>query len=77
MEQLAVRNIDEPDQARHHVEVPEKIGVDLYVPEKLGQKITPEGDPIVSAGRGEIGHIVMCLYDLRVGNSIPFDEKSR
>ncbi len=36
VEQLAVWDVDKPDEAWHHMKIPEKIGVDLYVPEKLG-----------------------------------------
>ncbi len=76
MEQLAVGDIDEPEEARHHMKVPEKIGVDLYILEKLGQKITPKRDPIVCAGRGEIGHEDMGLDNLRMGDPVPLSEKA-
>ena len=31
VEQLAMRNIDDPDEAGYHMEVPEKVCIDSYI----------------------------------------------
>jgi hypothetical protein len=54
MKQFAVREVDEKDEARDDMEVPEEVSVDLYIPEKLGKEVTTKGDPIVGTGRGEV-----------------------
>jgi hypothetical protein len=35
-----MRNIDDPYEARYHVEIPEKVCIDLNVPEELGKEVT-------------------------------------
>lgn len=36
MKQLAVGNIDNPDEAWDDMEVPEEIGIDFHISEELG-----------------------------------------
>jgi hypothetical protein len=36
VEQFAVWNIDEPDEAGYHMEVPEEVSIDFYISEELG-----------------------------------------
>ena len=42
MKQFAMWNIDNPDEAGDHMEVPEKVCIDLNVPEELGKEVTPK-----------------------------------
>ena len=76
MKQLAVGKIDHPDEARDHMEVPEEVGVDSYVSEELRQKIPPEGNPVIGAGRGEVSHVGMRLNDLCMCDSVALHEKT-
>ena len=76
MKQLAVRKIDEKEEARYDMKVPEKIGIDLYVFEKLRQKVTRKRDPVVGAGRGKVGKVDAGLSDLRVGDPVGRDKKA-
>ncbi len=76
MKQLAVRDVNEKDEAWHHMEVPEKIGIDSYVLEEEGQKITPKRNPVIRARRGKVSHVDMCLNDLMVGDSVALHKKT-
>jgi len=71
-----VRDIDEKDEARYHMKIPEKIGIDFYVFNEQGQKVTAKRGPVIGAGRGEVGHVDVCLNDLMVRDSVPLNEKA-
>jgi hypothetical protein len=76
VKQFAVRDIDEKDEARYHMEIPEKIGIDFYVFKEQGQKVAAKRDPVIGAGRGEVGHVDVCLNDLMVRDPIALNKKA-
>ena len=77
VKQFAVRDVDEKDETWHHMSVPEKIGIDLYVFKEQGQEVTAKRSPVIGACRGEVSHVDMCLNDLMVRDSIALHEKTR
>ena len=76
MKQLAVRNIDHPDEAWDDVEIPEEVGIDFHVSEKLGYQVTPKGNPVVGALGGEVSQIDLCLNNFWMGNAITLNEET-
>jgi hypothetical protein len=42
MEQFAVRDVDEKDEAGYYMEIPQEVRIDFYISEKLREKISPE-----------------------------------
>ena len=76
MEQFAVRNVDEPEQARNDMKIPEEIGIESDIFEEKREKVTSKRDPVVRTGRGEIGHIDAGLRDFRVGDAVSLDKET-
>ncbi len=77
VKELAVGDVDKKDEAWNHMKIPEKISIDLYISEKLRHKVSTKRDPVVCAGRSEVGHINPGLDDFRVSDSITLNQKTR
>ena len=76
MEKFAMGNIDNPNEAGNDMRVPEEVGIDFHVSEELGYKVTPKGNPIISAGGREVGKVIFRLNDFRVCDAVPFDKET-
>jgi hypothetical protein len=50
VEQFTVWNVDKPEKTWEHMEVPEKISVQFYISQKLGQEVSAERDPVIGTG---------------------------
>ena len=76
MKQLAVGNIDNPDEAWNDMEVPEEVGIDFHIAKELGQKVTPEGNPVIGAGGREVSQVIVCFNDFVMCDSVPLNQET-
>ena len=77
MKQLAVGDIDNPDEAWNDMEVPEEVGIDFHIAKELGQKVTPEGNPVIGAGGREVSQVIVCFNDFVMCDAVGLNKETR